>query len=253
MRGLADGFWNLRGIHRLAGLIDIGTQMSVVRRPSGRFVIIDGIALDDGQRDALLALTDGGAQVDAVVHVHPFHTLHVETIHRLLPHATLYGTARHREKWPALPWAGPPVETWGSRHRLADVFALSVPAGLDFVSADDDVHVASVLVRHKASGIVHVDDTLNVFAAPGVLGAVLPQSALKMHPRLAKALKPEPGAADAYARWARSLARRWADTPAVCAAHSAVRPLAPGGFREEVEAALADVEGTLARHRTKYG
>jgi hypothetical protein len=97
------------------------------------------------------------------------------------------------------------------------------------------------------------DDTLNVLAAPGLLGDVLPQSALKMHPMLAKALKPEPGAADAYARWARKLARDWADTPTVCAAHSAVRNLAPGGFREEVEAALESVEGTLARHRSRYG
>ena len=45
------------------------------------------------QRTALLALAGGGARVDAVVHVHPFHTLHVEATHRLLPHATLYGTS----------------------------------------------------------------------------------------------------------------------------------------------------------------
>lgn len=253
MHSLAEGFWNLRGVHRIAGLIDIGTQMSVVRRPGGGFVVIDGIALDDARRDALLALTDGGQRVDAVVHVHPFHTLHVEAMQRLLPHATLYGTQRHRDRLPGLPWAGAPVETWDARHPLADVFELSVPAGVDFVCLDDSVHVASVLVRHRASGIVHVDDTLNVIAAPGLIGDMLPQSALKMHPMLAKALKPEPGAADAYARWARDLAQHWADTPMVCAAHSAVRTLAPGGFRDEVEAALAKVARTLERHTARYG
>ena len=46
---------------------------------------------------------------------------------------------------------------------------------------------------------------------------------------------------------------RWADAPMVCAAHSAVRTLAPGGFREEVEAALDSVSGTLERHRKQYG
>ena len=253
MQPLVDSFWNIRGVHRIAGLIDIGTQMSVVRRPNGRFVVIDGCPLDDATRDALLALTGGGEQVDAVVHVHPFHTLHVEAIHGLLSDATLYGTERHRRKLPALPWTGTPVETWGDGHPLADVFDLSVPDGVDFVCPDERVHVASVLARHRPSGIVHVDDTLNVIAAPGLLGDVLPQSALKMHPMLAKALTPEPGAADAYARWARDLAVRWADTPVVCAAHSAVRELAPGGFRYEVEAALAGVEKTLARHRSRYG
>src|SRR5690606_8921021 len=121
------------------------------------------------------------------------------------------------------------------------VFDLSVPAGVDFVCPDDRVHVASVLVRHRASGIVHVDDTLNVIAAPGALGDLLPQSSLRMHPMLARALVAEAGAADAYADWARALAARWADAPAVCAAHSAVRRLPAGGFRAEVEAALDKV------------
>ena len=253
MKQLADKFWNLRGTHRIAGLIDIGTHMSVAQRPSGGFIVIDGCALEDEARDALLALTKKGARVEAVVHVHPFHTLHVEATHALFPKAKLHGTARHRERLPALPWAGKPVEGWGVRHSLADTLDLSVPAGVDFVSPDDSVHVASVLVRHRASGIVHVDDTLNVLAAPGTLGELLPQSSLKMHPMLGKALKTEPGATEAYAQWARDLALRWADAPMVCAAHSAVRTLVPGGFREEVEAALAKVSGTLERHRNQYG
>ena len=253
MKQLANTFWNLRGVHRIAGLIDIGTHMSVAQRPSGGFVVIDGCALEDEARSALLALTGQGAQVEAVVHVHPFHTIHVEATHALLPDAVLYGTARHRARLPALPWAGKPVEKWGAKHPLADTLDLSVPAGVDFVCLDESVHVASVLVRHRASGIVHVDDTLNVLAAPGALGELLPQSSLKMHPMLGKALKNEPGATEAYAAWARDLAVRWADTPMVCAAHSAVRTLGPGGFREEMEAALDKVSGTLERHRKQYG
>ena len=250
---LAEGFWNLRGHHRLGGLVDIGTQMSVASRPDGRLVLVDAIELEDAQHDALLALTDDGTRVDAVVHVHPFHTLHVEALHRAFPAAPLHGTARHRERFPDLPWVGEPVETWAADHPFADVFELSVPAGVDFVCADEKVHVASVLVRHLASGVVHVDDTFNVVAAPGKLRDVLPQSALKMHPMLAKALTAEAGAADAYVRWARDLAVRWGDTPIVCAAHSAVRVLEPGAFRAEVEAALAGVERTLEAHRAKYG
>src|SRR5690606_19049606 len=106
---------------------------------------------------------------------------------------------------------------------------LSVPVGVDFVCLDERVHVASLLLRHRASGIVHVDDTLNVIAAPGALGKLLPQSGLRMHPLLGQALQAEPGAADAYIGWARDLARRWDGAPYVCAAHSAVRELGPGG------------------------
>ncbi len=253
MKKLADSFWNIRGVHRIGGVLDIGTQMSIVQRASGGFVVIDGCGLDDAQRDAVMALTGDGAQVDAVVHVHPFHTLHVDATHRLFPAATLYGTARHHRLAPALPWSPKPVEDWTHDHALADVFELSVPDGVDFVCPDDRVHVASVLVRHRQTGIVHVDDTFNVLAAPGVLRSVVPMSSLRMHPMLGRALQKKAGAADAYAAWANALAVDWADTRIVCAAHSAVRLLPAGGFSQEVTSALDKVSATLKRHRESYG
>lgn len=253
MQQLAEAFWNIRGTYRVAGVLDIGTHMSVVRRGNGRFVVIDGCGLDDAQYDALMALTRSGGLVDAVVHVHPFHTLHVEATHRLFPNAALHGTARHRRRAPSLPWSAIPVEEWTHDHPLADLFDLSVPDGVYFACADERVHVSSVLVRHRQSGIVHVDDTLNVLAGPGRLRDALPQSSLRMHPLLRRALKPEPGAADAYAAWARALASRWADTRIVCAAHSAVRHLPAGGFEREMDAALARVSRTLDRHRALNG
>lgn len=253
MKKLADNFWNIRGVFRVVGVLDIGTHMSVVKRDNGRFVLIDGCELDDAQRDELLALTGNGEKVDAVMHVHPFHTLHVEATHKLFPSAKLYGTARHRQQAPSLPWADAPVEDWGDEHPLADLFNLSVPEGVDFVSADERVHVASVLVRHRQSGIVHVDDTFNVMAATGKIGKLLPQSSLRMHPMLSRALKQEAGAADAYTGWARWLASAWSKTSVVCAAHSAVRELPPGGFKKEVEDALHKVADVLDRHRKRFG
>ena len=253
MEKLADTFWNIRGVFRVVGVLNIGTHMSVVKRDNGKFVVLDGCELDDAQREALLALTGNGEKVEAVMHVHPFHTLHVEATHQLFPNATLYGTARHRQKAPSLPWADVPVEDWGDDHPLAEIFNLSVPEGVHFVSADERVHVASVLVRHRQSGIVHVDDTFNVMAASGTLGKILPQSSLRMHPMLSRALVQEPGAADAYAGWARWLASAWSKTSIVCAAHSAVRELPPGGFKKEVEDALAKVSGVLDGHRRRYG
>jgi hypothetical protein len=253
MKQLAETFWNVRGVYRVAGLLDIGTHMSLMQRPGGRFVVVDGCALDAKQRGAIMALTGHGERVDAVVHVHPFHTMHVEATQRLFPDAALHGTARHRQRFPSLPWSDTPVEDWTPQHPFADVFDLSVPDGVDFVSADERVHVASVLVRHRQSRIVHVDDTFNVIAAPGFLGRMMPASSLRMHPMLARALQPVAGAADAYAGWARALASRWADTRIVCAAHSALRQLPDGGFAGEAEAALDRVSRTLDRHRARYG
>lgn len=253
MKKLAETFWNIRGVHRIGGVLDIGTHMSVVKRSDGRFVVIDGCGLDDAQRASLMALTDEGAEVAAVMNVHPFHTLHVEAIHRLFPEATLHGTARHHQRLPALPWSPEPVEDWGHDHPLADLFDLSVPDGVNFVCLDERVHVASVLVRHRQSAIVHVDDTFNVIAAPGFLRDVLPMSSLRMHPMLGRALKKEAGSADAYAAWASGLAVGWADTHIVCAAHSAVRDFPPQGFLQEVTEALDRVESTLDRHRARYG
>lgn len=253
MQEIGAGFWNIRGHHRVGGVLDIGSHMSVLQRGDGRLIVLDGCALDDAQRRALLELTRGGDAVEAVVHVHPFHTLHVEATHRLFPNAALHGTARHRRKAPHLPWTGAPVETWDAAHPFADAFDASVPDGVDFVCVDERVHVASVLVRHRATGIVHVDDTFNVFAAPGALGRVLGQSSLRIHPLLSRALQPRAGAADAFAAWAQGLAVRWASTPAVCAAHSAVRRMAPDAFGGEVEGALAKVRRTLEGHRLRYG
>lgn len=253
MQKLAETFWNIRGVHRVAGMLDVGTHMSLVRRRNGRFVVVDGCPLGQVQRKAVLALTGGGEHVDAVMHVHPFHTLHVEATQRMFPSAALHGTARHRLLLPALPWTGPPVEEWGEDHPLADVFELSVPAGVDFICPDERVHVASVLVRHRQARIVHVDDTLNVVAPPRWLRRLIPQSSLRMHPLLSRALRPEAGAADAYAAWARGLASRWADVRVVCAAHSAVRELPAGGFGQEVDAALDRASRALERHRARYG
>ena len=253
MDKLAETFWNIRGTYRIAGVLNIGTHMSVVQRADGRFIVIDGCDLDDDERAQLMALTANGEKVAAVVHVHPFHTMHVEATHALFPLAPLHGTERHRRKFPALPWAGVPVESWGDDHPFADTLELSVPDGVDFVCVDERVHVASVVVRDRASRVVHVDDTFNVMAAPGVLGSFVPASSLRMHPMLGRALKKQAGAADAYAAWARDLASRWADTRTVCAAHSSVRELPEGGFGREVEAALERVSGTLDKHRAKYG
>ncbi|WP_404478962.1 hypothetical protein [Novosphingobium sp. BL-52-GroH] len=252
MKQLAENFWNVRGSFKVAKIIDLGTQMSLVRRRDGGFILIDSYGVSEPDRDALLKLTGNGAAIDTIINVHPFHTLHCAAVHELAPHARLFGTRRHREQAPKLPWEEELMEDAETQRQFGDL-DFSVPAGLDLVTGDDSVHAASVLVRHRESGIVHVDDTLMVLAAPGLLGHVLPQSRLRFHPMLGKALQERPGAADDFAAWARHLAHEWAATPIVCAAHSAVRQLPPGAWREEMTRALSAVDRTLVHHRARHG
>ncbi|MET1754198.1 hypothetical protein ABVV53_01780 [Novosphingobium sp. RD2P27] len=253
MKQLADNFWNFRGSFKIGGVLDIGTQMSLVRRSNGRFLMLDSYAVSDADKDSLLALTDNGAAVDAIINVHPFHTLYCRVAHRLAPTARLIGTRRHREQVPELPWESGVIEDVATQAEFAAELDFAVPSGLELVTSDDSVHASSVLARHRASGIVHVDDTLNVLAAPGLLKHILPQSRLRFHPMLGKALQARPGAANAFAGWARDLASQWAGTPIVCAAHSAVRRLPANGWRDEVSRALSGVEKTLAAHRSQHG
>ncbi|AKH42497.1 hypothetical protein FHS61_000267 [Altererythrobacter atlanticus] len=253
MNHLAEDFWNFRGTFRIAKILDVGTHMSLIRRANGRFLMIDSYSLKGSDRRELLALTDNGRAIEAILNVHPFHTLHCRSAHELAPHARLIGTRRHRDKAPELPWETGLIEDPSTQAEFAEDVDFSVPAGVDFISTDESVHVSSVLVRHRRSGIVHVDDTLNVFAAPGLLKPLFPQSRLRFHPMLAKALEPTLTAADEFAGWARKLAEDWAGTPIVCAAHSAIRHLQPDGWREEVLRALSDVEKTLGEHRANNG
>jgi hypothetical protein len=93
---VADDFWNIRGSYRVGGVIDVGTQASLVRLASGKFVLLDSYTLSGAVKRQVGELTSGGKDIDAILNVHPFHTVHVRKMHELYPHATLYGTARHK-------------------------------------------------------------------------------------------------------------------------------------------------------------
>ena len=250
---LAENFWTFRGHFRVAGILDVGTQMSLVRHGDGRFILLDSYDLDDDDRRALLALTDNGRAIDAVLNLHPFHTLHCAAIHKLLPHARLFGTERHHRKLDDLPWQPQPMESADAQAQFEDILEFDMPRGVDFVCPDETVHVASVLARHRSSRILHVDDTLNVLKAPSLLRPLFPAPRLRFHPMLRKALQKRAGAGADYAAWSREVASRWADTPIACAAHSAIHRLKPGGFEAEILAALAAVEDTLTSHDRAQG
>lgn len=242
----------MRGDFKIAHAFNIGTHMSLVRRASGRFVLIDAYEPDGGDRDELLALTGNGDLIEAVLNVHPFHTVHCKFVHEALPHARLIGTRRHHRQMPHLGWDPALIEDRATQDQFADLFDFSIPAGVDFIPEDESVHVSSVLVRHRESRIVHVDDTLMYLDLPGLIEKLVPGPKLRFHPKLGEGLEKRPGAADDYVRWAQDLARDWSDTRIVCAAHKGIVHLTDQTFAQAIAEALDQAGDTLADHRKRY-
>ena len=250
---LADGFWRITGEVRIGGLVDIGTQCSLVELASGQFVFLDSYTLPADVRAEVDALTDGGEKVEAILNLHPFHTLHCEWMHRAYPDAALYGTARHVSKFPELPWQDTRCEDAALRESYDEDFAFSVPRGMPLVCDDESVHFASVLALHRASGTMHVDDTL-VYLEKGFPLSALPMTGrLDFHPTLAKALEQRAGAADEFRQWAIDLGVDWANARRIAAAHNAVLELGEEEFPVLIGEALGRVKPVLDRHRAEHG
>lgn len=242
---MGPGFWNLRGSLKLLGFIDVGTQMSLVRRPSGSFILLDSYTPDAAARTRLLELTDGGREVDAILNLHPFHTLHVKNIAALFPNAKLYGTARHVARLPELRWEQTRTEDTALSELFGDTLRFSVPRGVDFVCEDERQHFSSVLALHPTSGTLHVDDTLTWLALPIVGG-------LRFHPSLRKVLQPRGDAVAEFRSWLVELRALFNDVRAVCAAHMKPLPPSDGQLQARLEEAITRIEPLLAKHEQRF-
>jgi len=246
---VAEGFWNIRGSFKIAGLLDVGTQMSLARCSAGDFVLLDSYTLTDAVAEQVRALTDGGRAVRAVLNLHPFHTLHVSATAGQFPDARLYGTRRHVARFPALRWEPQHSEDPALHALFADDFRFSVPRGVDFVPSNESLHFSSVLALHRASGTLHVDDTLTWLDLP-MLGG------LKLHPTLRFALQKRPGAAADFRNWAAELLDLSEQAEHLCTAHGRELPnFSARGERvcDHVRGALAEAEKLLAAHQARHG
>jgi hypothetical protein len=218
---VADDFLNIRGSFKIGGLIDIGTQASLVRLANGRFVFLDSCTLSDEVQREVDALTNSGEGVEAILNLHPFHTVHVRAMHERYPKAKLYGTARHLSRFPDLPWQKTRTEQPRLHKMFETDFEFSVPRGVDFISANENVHFSSVLVLHRASQTIHVDDTLIYARLPVPMRILGYRDVVLFHPTLRQALEKREGAGQDFRDWAEELADRWRDAENLCAAHTA--------------------------------
>jgi hypothetical protein len=252
---IGEGFWNIRGTFRLAGLINIGTQASLVRRKSGGYVVLDACGFDPETRRFIASETGGGDAIEAVLHLHPFHTMAVASLQEVAPRAKLYGTARHHRLLPELPWQKDRTEDAALHALFADDFDFMVPRGVDFIPSNERLHFSSVLVLHRASKTLHVDDTLNYVRFPAPIRFVKKDS-LEFHPSLSGVLEKRAGAARDFRAWMADLVLRSRGVENVCAAHTSAllaRFRAGPSIAERIERAASAVEKKLAAHELRFG
>jgi hypothetical protein len=253
---ISNGFWNIRGSFKLGGVVDIKTHASLVKRANGNFVFLDSYSLGRDAIEHVADIVGSSGKIEAILNVHPFHTMNVARMHELYPEARLYGTARHLERFPDLPWEAEHTEDSELHALYADDFEFSVPAGVDFVSANDNIHFSSVLIMHPASHTIHVDDTFMYIQLPRLLHLVGAKDSLGFHPTLSKALEKRAGAVADFRAWAESLIDDWRDAENLCAAHTG--PLLANdntgaSIHDRLQKALRKSESKLRLHERRYG
>lgn len=238
---LGEGFWNIRGTFRIGGVINIGTQCSLIQLASGRFIFLDSYALTGDVRARVMELTDNGDKVEAVLNLQPFHTVHCAQMAEDFPQATFYGSSRHHKKVPEVQWAEDLVESDAVAERYPEL-KFSMTQGIEYISSNEMVHAGSLLAYHPASKSLHVDDT---FISPPMklLEGVLPE--LILHPTTKQALKNEPNAGKEYCDWATNLAHEWRDVRNFCAAHSYLVTFHKGEFEQALLKAIDKVRPKL--------
>jgi len=134
MTEIGKGFWNIRGHFKIiGGLIDIGTHMSILGLPNGRFLVVDTIPLDNEIKRAIDLLTDNGSKIEAVLATHPFHTLSFPAFYQAYPNVPYYGTPRHIRNLTSIKWIGD-LNNCETRNIWAPYVEMRIPDGAEFVA-----------------------------------------------------------------------------------------------------------------------
>lgn len=248
-------YTSIRGSFKL-GLVDLGTQCSLVQRKSGKHVLLDALTMEAPVKAQVDKITSGGQTVEAIINLHPFHTLHCEWAHKAFPGAKLYGSARHISKFPNLPWEKELVDSPEMAAKFAGDLEFSKPAGVDFISSNEAVHFSSILAYHPESKTLHVDDTFVYVPVPHVASVIgIKEGVVTLHPTLPAALERRAGACEDFRDWLNGVASKW-DVENLCAAHSG-NLLVKDNTGKRIPGRMTDAlwlaEPVLLAHEAIYG
>jgi len=232
-------FWNVRGHFKIiAGLVDIGTHMSIVGLRNGRFLIVDTIPLDPHLKQQIDQLTENGTKIEAVLATHPFHTLAFPAFYQAYPNVPYYGTPRHLKNLPNIKWVGD-LNDCATRSKWSPEVEMRVPDGSEFVAPvpEKTNHFSSVFVFHLDSRIIHVDDTIFIANQPGLLMKIAGyrHGDMSFHPTIkSSGLFPTPEAPYQFRDFIAGIIRDW-DFDSIVAAHMGNRI---GGAKEQLRTLL---------------
>eukprot|EP00026_Physarum_polycephalum_P014533 Phypoly_transcript_15060.p1 GENE.Phypoly_transcript_15060~~Phypoly_transcript_15060.p1 ORF type:complete len:314 (+),score=53.43 Phypoly_transcript_15060:91-942(+) len=243
LENIGPGFYNIRGhFNIIAGLIDIGTQMSLIQLPNNKYLIIDTVPLNPFLKQALDEITKNGTEIEAVIATHPFHTLAFRGFYKEYPQVPYYGCPRHLRVIPEIPWAGNLLEC-DVRNKWSPAVEMRIPAGSEFVAPmpEDKNHFSGVFVYHQLSKTIHNDDTIMVGSHPGILLklAGFRHGSMSFHPSIkGVGLLPTPEAPYQFKEFIEGIIRDW-DFDNICAAHMGNKI---GGAKEQLREVLAKAE-----------
>eukprot|EP01117_Protostelium_nocturnum_P006520 TRINITY_DN234_c0_g2_i1.p1 TRINITY_DN234_c0_g2~~TRINITY_DN234_c0_g2_i1.p1 ORF type:complete len:260 (+),score=69.31 TRINITY_DN234_c0_g2_i1:92-871(+) len=179
---VGEGFYTLRDDFKVRYILNVETQMSLLKLNNGKFLMVDSVPIDNLVKAEIDRLTDNGNLLEAVVHSHPFHTMGIEAANKLYPNVPIFGCPRHIRNFPQLKWEGNLVDE-AVRNKWEPDVSMRIPDGSDFeTTPNENVHFSSVFVFHRPSKTIHVDDTLMYLSQPNWFVRHLIGQGMLLHP-----------------------------------------------------------------------
>eukprot|EP00475_Leptophrys_vorax_P010988 TRINITY_DN17548_c0_g1_i1.p1 TRINITY_DN17548_c0_g1~~TRINITY_DN17548_c0_g1_i1.p1 ORF type:complete len:311 (+),score=89.41 TRINITY_DN17548_c0_g1_i1:178-1110(+) len=242
---IEPNFYHIRAEFRVvSGLINVGTHMSLVKLPTGKFLVIDTVPVDHELKLEIDELTNGGQDIEAVVATHPFHTLAFPAFFEMYPNARYFGTPRHLRNQKQVDWAGD-ITNALSEWESSGVF-MRIPDGAEWFNPQPESsnHFNAVWVFVQDAKLVHVDDTVGLYPDPGFLLKVVGFKAntLCFHPALkGPGLVPHPDSPAKFKAWLEKLLEEW-DFDKIACAH---KDTMMSGAKDALRATLAEAQPIL--------